>query len=119
MDDNKTPLTSSDWTLIAPARPPATDHRLDFIMSHLTGSDVEIIGTKVDGTPYERALSNVSFKPAKGRVMVIGFDDEKGQVRQFDMGSVATMHVVGGAKFDKAAILRMLDRATRNIKEAA
>ena len=71
------------------AQHPATDHRLDPVLSSLSGSDVTLHGTKSDGSPYgPRLLENVSFVPRGGSVFAIGMDPQAGGIRQFDLRGV-------------------------------
>lgn len=75
-------------------RPPATDYGISAVLSHMTGSTVELTGRKVDGSPYgPRLLENVSFAPARdGDVSVIGLEPGVG-VRQFLLSGVVRMDV--------------------------
>lgn len=77
---------------------PATDHRLDPLLSSLTGSDVVLIGTKADGSHYgPRLLTNVSFVPVgSAAVHAVGFDPSPGKgVRRFDLARVASLEAAG------------------------
>jgi len=75
----------------------ATDRMLHPLLSALTGSDVTLTGTRLDGTPYaNRRLTNVSFLPVGGTVHVVGMDPDSHGVRRFDLGRADLMETAEG-----------------------
>lgn len=96
--------------------PSATDYSLSPTLSALTGSDVLVTGHKKSGEPFDRQLDNISVRPTRTGVMLIGLDPVCSQVRQFDLGGVETLRVVGGATYKREQLLGMLDEAIATLK---
>lgn len=97
----------------------ATDYLLEPTLSQLTGSSVELDGTKASGEQYEaRGLSNISIRPsADGSLSVIGMDHASGGIRTFRMDRVTRLHVVDGPTYMAHDLRPMLDVARRVVLE--
>lgn len=99
---------------------PHTDYGIEPLLSALSGSDVTLRGTKIDGTQFEgRLLSNVSFVPRGERVFVLGLDSQSGKVRQFDMSRLEELITADGLILDRNDVLAILDRSITSLRDSS